>query len=306
LHPDFDGGASWIKRGAYQRYFSLDGLFDSRDGDLRRIPDLQLRRFGLWNVPLGNQFRNVHHREQRLIRLRQITHKQGPVGHYAINRATDFRITELRLRAPKLSFRRKFLSFRGLQDLLFSHALQVRELPLSLLVLAARRHERNFRGIQVPPRHGSLLKQFLAAVVDLFLRVERGFRRRRVQFRFLDLLRQTCLYGSRVGSLCLLVVALARFRSGGQIGIFQYRQQLTFFHLASALHEKLLDRRRNFRRHDRLLQRRNYGFLGNLQRNVLLLRRRHLHADFRLFLFFFFCAAADQPGEQHRAGGQRR
>ena len=47
--------------------------------------------------------------------------------------------------------------------------MEIVELLLRLFILAARLHQRDLRGIEIPPGNSTLFEKLLAAVVDLLL-----------------------------------------------------------------------------------------------------------------------------------------
>ena len=98
-----------------------------------------------------------------------------PVSDYAIDRAPDLRIAQLRLGAEKLSFCGRELAAGSLKCLLSANPAQIVQLLLRLLILAARLRESYFSSVEFTPRKRALLKKFFAAVHDFLLRFSGSF-----------------------------------------------------------------------------------------------------------------------------------
>ncbi len=240
----------------------------------------------------GNEPRGVHHGEDRLVRGGEVALIERTIGHHAIDGTRNSRITELRFGALHFAFRGRARTLGGLECLLFSHALQVRKLLLGLLVLAAGLQKGNFGGVQVFPGNSALLEQFLAALVDFLLGIESRLRRGGLQFGLLNLLRQTGANGRNVVSFRLFEVTLARLRRRGQILVFEFGKQLSFFYPSASLHIKFPDGRGYLRGDRSLLKRIDDRFGGNDLGNGRALRRRGLHRDDGIFFLFGLAAAA--------------
>src|SRR6266568_3870813 len=139
------------------------------------------------------------------------------ISHNAIDGAADHRVAELCLGVTILAFRRHARALCGLQRLLFSKPLQIRELPLCLFVLAAGLRQRDFRRIEIAPGQCTLLQKLLAALVELLLRIKGRLRRGGIEFRLLNLLWKTGIHCGDVGGFRLFEIALGGFHRGGQI-----------------------------------------------------------------------------------------
>ena len=207
--------------------------------------------------------RCIHHGEQGLIGGGEVTFKKRAISDDAVDGTRDSGITEQCFGAPHSAFRGRARALDGLERLLFSHALKVGKLFLRLLVLAAGLKKSNFGGIQVFPGNGSLLEQFLAALIDFLLRFEIRLRGDGVELCLLNLLRKASINGGHVVGVRLLEIALGGFRGGGQILVFQLCKQLSFFNSRASLHVEFLDGRTDLRRDCGLLQRIDYGFRRN-------------------------------------------
>ena len=175
-----------------------------------------------------------------------------------------------------------------------------------MFVLAAGLRQRDFRRIEIAPRQCTLLKKFLAAFVELLLRIKGRLRRGGIEFRLLDLLWKTGIHGGDVGGLRLFEIALGGFHRGGQILVLQNGEQLSFFHAAPALHQELSDRRSDFGRDGSLLQRIDDPFGRNGLRNRSAPRRCDLHRDERLLFLLGLVAAVRKKWRAHNARAQKR
>ena len=138
------------------------------------------------------------------------------------------------------------------------------------------------------------MEQFLSAVVDALLRLERGFGRVGVELRFLQLLGNGGVHGSFETGVGLLKLSLARLRLARKVLVFQRGQKLAFPHTVAAPHFEFRDGRRDFGRNRGLLKRINHGFGGNGLRDGRTLRRSNPHSDNRVFLLLFLAAANQQ------------
>src|SRR5437879_506847 len=117
-----------------------------------------------------------------------------------------------------------------------------------LRVLAAGLKKSDFGAIQVFPGNGSLLEQFLAALIDFLLRFEIRLRGDGVELCLLNLLRKAGINGGYVVGVRLLEIALGGFRGGGQILVFQLCKQLPFLNSRASLHVEFLNGRADLRR----------------------------------------------------------
>src|SRR6266851_3612976 len=263
LHPNFDGRASWVESGTDQTNAALDGLVEAGDIQFRRISHFQNRGFRLRNVPFGDEPGGIHYGEQGLIGGSEVAFEKRAIGHYAVDGTGDSRITEQRLGPLHSAFRRQARTLGGLERLLFSNALEVGEKFLRLLVLAAGLQESDFGGVHVPAGNGSLLKQFLATLVDFLLGIEVRLRGDGVQFRLLNLLREAGANRGCVVGFRLVEIALAGLRGGGQITVFQFGEQLALFNSRATLHVEFLNGRADLWGDGGLLERKHHRFRRN-------------------------------------------
>ncbi len=150
------------------------------------------------------------------------------------------------------------------------------------------------RLVEFFPRQRPLIEELLAALEDLFLRIERLLRLLRVGLGLPDFLRQTGGGRSFVAGLGLLVAAFVFLCGGTQIAVFQHGQQLSLANRAAALHQKLLHRsadlghdrgllprKQNRLRVDRVLNR-GFFYGGDLHRDrrfLVALVGRAAHAE---------------------------
>ena len=169
------------------------------------------------------------------------------LGDNAVDGAANFRIAELRFGAEVLPFRGRKLAFGGFQGLLLPDVLQIGQLTLGDFVLRASLREGDLGRIQVATWKGALIEEFFATVEYFLLSIKIGFRRSRVQFRFLNFLGKAGGCRSRVASFRLFEFTFALLRHGGEVCVFQHRKELAFFDAASALNEKLFNCGGNFR-----------------------------------------------------------
>ena len=99
FQPDFDGGAVGIERGTDDRHFAFDRLLDSGHSHRALVPDFQGRGVALRDVSLGDDGRNIHHRQQGSARRRHFARVKWTVSDDAVDRAANLGIAELRLRS---------------------------------------------------------------------------------------------------------------------------------------------------------------------------------------------------------------
>ena len=156
----------------------------------------------------GDQSGYVHHGEERLVRGGQLALVLRTIGHYSVDRTADFRVTKLCAGTEVFAMCGGELAGRRLQTFLFSNPLQVVQLLLGHLRLSAGLGESNFRTVKIASRKRALLKQFLAAVVDLRLGIERRLGRSCIEFGLLYL-----LWNTGAGSGCVTSLSLLQFSS---------------------------------------------------------------------------------------------
>ena len=147
--------------------------------------------------------------------------------------------------------------------------------------------------VQFLPRHRPLLVEFLPAAVDFLLGGEKFLRGLRVQLGLLNFLRQVGDSGSFERGFGLAIRSLILLGRRRQVAILKHGQQLTFVHTIAALDVEHLDRRADFGRNRRLLQREQNRFRRDRMLNGLSFDRRHLHGNGN-FLFARILGAARQ------------
>src|SRR6266849_5716251 len=191
----------------------------------------------------GDEPRSVHHSEQGLIGGSEITFEKRPIGDHTVDWTGDSRITEKRLGSLHATFCRRARTLGGLEGLLFSNALEVGELFLRLLVLAAGLEKGDFGGVHVFAGNSALLEQFLAALVDFLLCIEVRLRGDGVEFRLLNLLRKAGANSGDIVGFRLFEITFAGLRGRGQITVFEFSQQLSFFYARASLYMEFSYRR---------------------------------------------------------------
>ena len=111
------------------------------------------------------------------------------------------------------------------------------------LILSSRLRKADSGLIEVLPRHGPLLEQFLPAVIDLLLSVEHLLGGLRIRCSLLYFFRQAGCCSRNICGFGLFKCAFVFFLGRSQIRVLQNGQQLAFVHLASPVGVKLLYRR---------------------------------------------------------------
>src|SRR6202158_655438 len=127
------------------------------------------------------------------------------------------------------------------------------------LILCSCLREADSGLIEVLPRHGPLLKQFLPAVIDLLLSVEHLFGGLRIKRSLLYFFRQAGCCSRNICGFGLFKCAFVLFLGRCQIRVLQNGQQLASAHLASPCSVKLFYRRTDLWHYRRLLQRKQYS-----------------------------------------------
>ena len=156
------------------------------------------------------------------------------------------------------------------------------------------------RLIKLFSRKRSLTDQLLPAIEDLLLRIEGLLRSLGVELSFLYFLRKIGCGGCGVCGFGLVICALIFLRGGGEVAVFENRQQLSLSHMTAAIHQKFLHRRADLR-HDRRLRDREQDCI----RRDLLLQRGLLHLhDLDRYSGFGFFGIPRAPGQNGKYRGK--
>ena len=139
---------------------------------------------------LGDNLRNVHDRDNGGACGGHLSGIKWTVSNYAINWTANLGVTHLRFCSHVLAFGGFQLSSGGFERLLLAGGHQSVQMLLCDLVLIPGLCQIDAGLIELFARDGSLLKEFLPAVVDFLLRFQHLFGRLRVQLGLLDFLRQ--------------------------------------------------------------------------------------------------------------------
>src|SRR6202158_1834511 len=132
-------------------------------------------------------------------------------------------------------------------------------MPFGQFILSSRLRKADGGLIEVLPRHGPLLEQFLPAVIDLLLSLEHLLGGLRVRCSLLYFFRQAGGCSRNICGFGLFECTFIFFPGRGQIRILQNRQQLAFVYFASPVDVKLFYRRADLWHYRRLLQRKQYS-----------------------------------------------
>ena len=169
---------------------------------------MELQRVALRNVRLGNDLRNVHHREQRRGGRSHFTGVKRAVSNETGNRAANFRIAELRFRIQQLPFCRRELPIRRLNSALLADRVQSIQMFFGDVICALGLGQRYGCGIKIFARQRALLKEVLPAVIKFLLRIQLLLRRLDIKFGFGVFFRQGCANAGAVSGFSLFDMRL--------------------------------------------------------------------------------------------------
>ena len=108
--------------------------------------------------------RNIHHSEQRRAGARHLTWKDRPVCDHSVDRATYFRIGELRLRGFVFPFRRIGLALGAFDFFVARYALNGFQMSQAGIVLAFGLCIGDGRLVHEPPRQSAITEKLFAAL----------------------------------------------------------------------------------------------------------------------------------------------
>src|ERR1700730_14514175 len=132
-------------------------------------------------------------------------------------------------------------------------------MPFGQFILSSRLRKADGGLIEVLPRHGPLLEEFLPAVIDLLLSLKHLLGGLRVRCSLLYFCRQADCGSRYIRGFSLFKCTFIFFLGRGQIRVLQNGQQLALAYFASPVDVKLFYRRADLWHYRRLLQRKQYS-----------------------------------------------